>query len=181
MRVLRLVAAGSAVVVGVGCGNAPGALAPTVPTRSAQVQSPSESASRRVETSGHFDAIVDFSTLTLTPRGQNCLLTVKGRLVFSGTIDGVATGQTNALVSAPCADVASAPPGTYPDVFHSELTFEGTVDGEPATAKGLYMGRSQPGGHISGRFVLSNGVSGVLDVEAQIAVGGEYQGSVVVH
>lgn len=181
MRVLRLVAAGSAVLVVGGCSNGPGTLAPTASARSAQVQAASASASRKVEASGQFDAIVDFSTLTPTPRGQNCLLTVKGRLVFSGTIEGVATGQTNALVSAPCADVAAALPGTYPDVFHSDLTFQGTVDGEPASAQGLYMGRSQPGGHISGRFVLSNGVSGVLDVEAQIAVGGEYRGSVVVH
>jgi hypothetical protein len=61
------------------------------------------------------------------------------------------------------------------------LSFEGTVDGEPAQANVLYMGRVQPGGHITGRLVLSNGVQGRLEVEAQVAVGGEYRGSVVVN
>jgi hypothetical protein len=77
--------------------------------------------------------------------------------------------------------VATSPPGTYPDVFRSELAFAGTVDGEPARANVRYMGRSQPGGQIAGRLVLSNGVQGVLEVEAQVAVGGEYRGSVVVN
>ena len=55
------------------------------------------------------------------------------------------------------------------------------MDGEPARANLLYMGRVRPGGHISGRLVLSNGVEGRLEVEAQVAVGGEYRGSVVVN
>jgi hypothetical protein len=76
--------------------------------------------------------------------------------------------------------VAANPPGTFPDVFKSELAFEGTVDGDPAQANVLYMGRVQPGGRIEGRLVFSNGVSGVLDVDARVAVGGEYSGSVVV-
>ena len=183
MRVPRLVAAGTALVIVGGCGDGHALLGPTARAGSPQVQSArlAESAARRVQTAGSFDAIVDFSTLTLTPRGRNCLLTVKGRLVFSGTIEGVATGQTSALVFAPCSDVATTPPGTFPDVFKSELTFEGTIDGEAASANVLYMGRSEPGGHISGRLVFSNGVSGRLEVEAQLAVGGEYQGSVVVH
>jgi hypothetical protein len=42
------------------------------------------------------------------------------------------------------------------------------------------MGRSQPGGHIDGRFVFSNGVAGRLEADAKIAVGGTYQGSLVV-
>ena len=44
---------------------------------------------------------MDFSTLTLTPRGKNCRLVVSGALVFSGSIEGTATGTTTALVFAP--------------------------------------------------------------------------------
>ena len=40
------------------------------------------------------------------------------------------------------------------------------------------MGRVQPGGAIEGRLVFSNGVQGVLEVEARVAVGGEYRGFV---
>ena len=138
------------------------------------------SAARRVQASGGFDALVDFSTLSLTPRGSNCLLEVEGRLVFSGTIEGTAVGETAALVFASCAEVATTPPGTYRDVFHSELTFEGTVDGEPAEAKVLYTGGVEPGGQIDGKLVFSNGVAGALTVDARVAVGGTYAGSVVV-
>jgi hypothetical protein len=175
MNTLRLVVTGTVLLIVGGCADAGDILGPT-----ASSELPSLAA-RQIQTSGSFDAIVDFSTLTLTPRGSNCLLQVEGRLVFTGTIEGAANGQTSALVFAPCADVATSPPGTYPDVFRSELVFEGTVDGEPARANVLYMGRVQPGGQIEGRLVLSNGVQGRLEVDARVAVGGEYRGSVVVN
>jgi hypothetical protein len=182
MGILRLVATGTAVLIVGGCDGS-GSLAPAPEAETGTVRSPALAAADAgpVETSGVFDAFVDFSTLTLTPRGSNCLLTVKGRLVFHGVIEGVGTGQTNALVFATCEEVASKPPGTDPDVFHSDLVFEGTVAGEPATANLMYQGRSQPGGHIDGHLIFSNGVSGVLDASAQVAVGGEYEGSLVVH
>jgi hypothetical protein len=75
--------------------------------------------------------------------------------------------------------VAANPPGTFRDVFKSELAFEGMVDGEPARANVLYMGGVQPGGQIEGRLVFSNGVEGRLQADAIVAVGGEYSGSVV--
>jgi hypothetical protein len=157
---------------------------PTIfdPARSFQnpASAASASSARRIPASGEFDALVDFTTLTLTPRGHNCLIHVKGQLVFTGTLEGPATGQTTALVFAACPDVAANPPGTFPDVFHSELVFDGLVDGEPARANVRYMGRSEPGGHIAGRLLLSHGVAGRLAVDAQLAVGGEYDGSVVV-
>jgi hypothetical protein len=105
---------------------------------------------------------------------------VDGELVFTGTIEGVARGTTSALVFAPCADVATTPPGTFPDVFKSELEFVGTVDGEEARADVLYMGRVQPGGAIEGRLLFHNGVDGRLEADAVVAVGGTYDGSVVV-
>lgn len=128
-----------------------------------------------------YDAIVDFTTLTLTPRGRNCLLRVDGQLVFSGTIEGAATGTTTALVFATCSEVATTPPGTHPDVFKSELAFEGTIDGVPAEGDMMYQGRSQEGGRIEGRIIGSRGISGVLEVDAQRAVGGSYSGLLVVH
>ena len=174
MRLLRIAVAGTAALLVAGCTDAPRLLGPTTP------RAASANAARQVDASGHFDAIVDFRTLVPTPRGQNCLLDVDGQLVFTGTIVGTATGHTQALVSATCAEVASAPPGTYPDVFHSALVFDGTVDGTPVHAEGWYMGRSQPGGGIDGRLVLHGGARGVLDVQARIAVGGDYAGSLVV-
>ena len=180
MNILRLAAAAAAMLLTAACADGRDTLGPTAPAQ-ARAAAVSSSASRQVQASGLFDAIVDFRTLSLTPRGSNCLLQVDGQLVFHGTIEGVANGTTTALVFATCEDVASKPPGTDPDVFQSRATFQGTVDGEPATAKLLYAGRVQPGGHIDGRLVFSDGLAGKLDASSQVAVGGEYSGSVVVH
>jgi len=132
------------------------------------------------EVAGTYDAVVDFSTLRLTPVGRNCRLVVDGMLVFSGDVEGTATGTTTALIFAPCDQVATTPPGTYRDVFTSELHFVGTVNGEPAEAKGLYQGVTHVGGAITGHVHFSNGVAGVLDADAIVAVGGSYEGRLVV-
>jgi hypothetical protein len=180
MTSLRLLLAAAALLT-IGACDGDTILDPTASARSTDNQTQiSAAAARKVETSGEFAAQVDFSTLSLTPRGRNCLLRVNGRLVFTGTIKGTAIGQTSALVFAPCSKVATTPPGTFRDVFKSELVFEGTVAGEPAEANLLYMGRVRPGGEIEGRLVFSRGISGRLEAEARVAVGGTYSGSVVV-
>jgi hypothetical protein len=182
MNILRLVLTGTAVLIVCGCGDGRDALGPTAPAFTVQshLAELQASAARQVQTSGHFDAIVDFSTVTLTPRGRNCLLQVDGKVVFTGTIEGTATAHTSALESASCADVATNPPGTFSDVFKSKAVFDGTVAGAPAHADLLYMGRVQVGGQIVGRLIFSNGVAGSLEVEAVVAVGGDYRGMVVV-
>lgn len=183
MRILRCVAGGSVLLIVIACADNRGASGLTAPTRSfAEHSSAAErSPAHRVQASGSFAAIIDPSTFTFTPRGRNCLVTVKGQLVFSGTIQGTAFGETKALEFAPCSQVVAAPPGTYPDVFHSRAVFDGTVAGVPAHANLWYMGRTAVGGHIDGRFIFSNGVAGRLDVSAQVAVGGSYSGALVVN
>jgi hypothetical protein len=134
-----------------------------------------------VQATGHYDAVVDFSSLTLTPRGRNCLLEVDGTLFFTGAIEGTATAHTSALVFAPCAQVATTPPGTYRDVFTSRAEFTGTVNGQPAHANLLYAGETEVGGTIDAHLIFSNGLAGVLDaINARVAVGGDYRGAVVV-
>ena len=173
MRLHRFALTGTAALLLCACADAPGPLAPPSPVGA-------EDPAQQVDAAGAFDAIVDFSTLTLTPRGQNCLIDVRGTLVFTGTLTGSADAHTTALAFATCEEVATNPPGTFPDVFKSELAFAGTVNGEPVEATGWYMGRSEPGGAIDGRLVLQGDVRGEMDVDARIAVGGTYQGSVVV-
>jgi hypothetical protein len=182
MQIIRLVATGTALLLIAGCMDDTTILDPTPPTPSAQGRSSDLSAPRagKVQVSGDFAAVVKFETLALTPRGRNCLLQVEGQLNFTGTIVGEAVGQTTALVFAPCSDVATTLPGTFRDVFKSELVFEGTIAGKPAEANLLYMGRVQPGGQIAGRLVFSRGVAGRLEADAVVAVGGTYSGSVVV-
>lgn len=181
MTIVRVVFSGTALLLVCACSEGRDVLQPTDPSVMAQDRASAASAAMPIQTSGHFDAIVDFSTVTFTPRGSNCLLQVSGRLVFTGTIQGTANGRTSALEFAPCDQVEVNPPGTFEDVFKSVAVFDGTVNGQPAHSNLLYMGRVQIGGAIAGRFVFSNGVSGELDVNSIVAVGGDYQGPLVVH
>src|SRR5689334_20964877 len=107
MSALRFVSTGLVVLTLIGCADGPDGHAPTAPAISrAPAASASPNAAQPVQTSGTFDAIVDFSTVTLTPKGRNCLLTVQGHLIFHGSIEGTANGQTSALEFAPCSQVA---------------------------------------------------------------------------
>ena len=181
MKILRMAAVGTILVAAAGCAEGGDPLGPADQARTANTPAAERNgaAARRVSASGEFVALVDFSTLTLTPRGRNCLLQVSGQLVFTGTIEGAGVGTTTAHVFAPCAEVASTPPGTFRDVFRSELMFDGTIDGEPTRARVRYMGRSAPGGAITGRLIFTGGARGRLEVDAQLAVGGQYRGSLV--
>jgi len=132
--------------------------------------------SLRLPASGTFAAQVDFSTLELTPAGARCLLEVSGVLVFSGTIVGEAPGTTRALVFASCEEVAQNPPGAFKDVFRSRLEFFGTLGGAPVVADLTYAGITEQGGTIKAVMHFSNGLRGLLSVEAVVAQGGSYQG-----
>lgn len=132
------------------------------------------------EVSGSFDASADFATATFTPVGRNCLFGVSGEIALSGDIEGVATGSVAALVFAPCDVVLVNPPGAFRDVFRSELDFVGTVHGTPAEATITYQGRTEVGGAIDGMMILTDGLAGVLQVDAAVIVGGTYEGRVVV-
>jgi hypothetical protein len=138
-------------------------------------------AADKLPASGTFTAMVDFASFTFTPVGVNCLLEVNGQLDFIGTLEGTAAGTTRALVLAPCEEVAdfeNNPPGTFKDVFKSELVFTGTVDGTPATAEMTYQGITEASGNIEAHILLKNGLKGNLDVEAVVIIGGSYEGFV---
>ena len=181
MNAPRFVSTTLVALILIGCADGRDPVVPTAPSAArSPAASVSPNAARRVQTSGTFDAIVDFPTVTLTPKGRNCLLQVEGHLIFHGSIDGTANGVTSALEFAPCAQVALHPPGTYPDVFKSVAVFDGTIAGQPAHANLLYIGRVQVGGAIDAQFLFSNGVAGALDVDAVVAVGGTYRGQLVI-
>jgi hypothetical protein len=141
---------------------------------------PSVSAAPPIPASGTFEAVIVFETLKLEPRGNNCLLEVEGSLEFEGTLEGTASGHTTALVFAPCEEVADNPPGTFRDVFKSNLHFTGTVDGKPATAHMVFQGQVEEGGAARSIMRLSDGVRGVLKAEGVVALEGEYEGRVKV-
>lgn len=128
--------------------------------------------------SGTFDTTLDFSTLTVTPVGKACRLSVEGQLNFDGTLNGTADAATTALIFAPCSEVLSTPPGTFADVFRSRLEFQGTVAGTPVTAEILWVGVTRAGGEIDAVMLVGgDDVQGRLHVDATVGVGGSYQGT----
>src|SRR5690242_2381410 len=81
----RVVWAGIVALIISGCTAGHDGGIPTAPSASrSPVASASPNAAHPVQTSGTFDAIVDFPTITLTPKGSNCLLQVQGHLIFHG-------------------------------------------------------------------------------------------------
>ena len=129
-----------------------------------------------VRAKGDFTVEIDFSTLSLKPVDENCLLTVEGVVNFSGTLEGIASARTRALAFASCDDVSTLPPGAYKDMFTSAFEFAGKVDGRPIVADLTYRGRTELGGEIDAVFIPSNGLGGRLFVDAIVAVGGSYNG-----
>jgi hypothetical protein len=139
---------------------------------------PSRSHGSTLAASGEFTAALDPTTVRLQPVGSLCLLTINGTLAFTGTIQGTASGTTAALETAPCAEVAANPPGTFADVFRFAGTFTGTVGGQPAEAEISYAGHTAVGGSIDAVMVFSDGFRALLRVRATVAVGGTYRGVV---
>ncbi len=131
-----------------------------------------------VPAEGTFAVTIDFGTLTLAPVGANCALEVEGIVDFAGTLEGIARARTRALLLAPCDQVAVTPPGTFKDVFSSAMEFTGTANGEPALGDITYRGITKVGGDIDATMQLSSGMTGVLKVQAIVAVGGTYTGFV---
>ena len=133
-------------------------------------------AAELIRAKGNFTVDIDFSTLSLTPVDENCLLTIEGVVNFSGTLEGIATARTRALAQASCGDVSTLPPGAYEDIFTSAFEFAGKVNGRPIVADFTYRGRTALGGEIDAVLIPSNGLRGRLVVDAIVAVGGSYNG-----
>lgn len=124
---------------------------------------------------GAFIAVLDFSTLRTKPVGVNCLLTVQGTLTFTGRLAGAASATTRALVMGECPAVETNPPGTFADIFQSELRFTGTIDGVTVSQlEIIYQGRTAVGGMITGQMRFVHGQADVLYVEGVVAQGGSY-------
>lgn len=129
-----------------------------------------------IRAKGNFTVDIDFSTFSLRPVDENCLLTVEAEVNFTGTLAGIATARTRALALASCDVVASQPPGAYADVFTSAFEFAGKVDGRPVVADFTYRGDTAVGGVIEALLIPSNGLRGRLHVDGIVAAGGAYSG-----
>jgi hypothetical protein len=134
-------------------------------------------AAAAVRATGRFTVVLDLTTVALRDVGPAaCLLHVDGELRFTGTVVGTASGTTQALIDAPCASVATSPPGTAGDVFGFRGSFAGTVAGEDASGTLTYTGVTRPGGSIRAVITLRGGATAWLHVRAVAGQGGTYAG-----
>jgi len=135
---------------------------------------------QKVNAEGSFEATVFFDTLVPRPVGKSkCEFTVRGRLIFSGTLDGVAEGTTTALIDAPCAEALDPNNlGAFRDVFRFEGTFSGQVAGVNAYGGLTYAGVTRPGGSIDANIKLraDRAKATLHTVSARLGVGGTYRG-----
>jgi len=138
---------------------------------------------QRVDAGGSFEALVFFDTLVPRPVGNSkCEFRVQGRLIFVGTLNGVAQGTTAALIDATCAEALDPNNlGAFRDVFRFEGTFSGEVAGVDATGNLTYSGVTRRGGSIDANIKLrADGAQATLPtVNAQLGVGGTYRGVAV--
>ena len=136
-----------------------------------------------VRAEGSFKAVVFFNTLVPRPVGNSkCEFTVQGRLIFVGTLDGVAEGVTTALIDAPCAEALDPNNlGAFRDVFRFEGTFIGQAAGVDASGDLTYAGVTRPGGSIDANIKLraDRAKAALHIVDAQLGVGGTYRGVAV--
>lgn len=136
-----------------------------------------------VEATGAFVATVFFDTLRTREVGRSrCELTVQGQLTLSGTVEGVATGTTRALVDAPCPEATNpANLGAFRDVFRFTGTFDGTVAGVPADGSFSYAGVTRPGGSVDANLKLRapSAKAQLRTVTARLGIGGTYRGVAV--
>jgi hypothetical protein len=126
---------------------------------------------------GDFTIAVELQTASLEDVGASaCKLTVDATVPLTGDVAGAADGTTVALIRAACSEVATTPPGTFADAFGFVGEFSGAVDGHAVDATLGYAGVTRPGGAIKAVMTLSNGIRGLLKVDAVAGQGGIYTG-----
>ena len=138
---------------------------------------------QKIQAEGSFEAMVFFNTLVPRPVGTSkCEFMVQGRLIFNGTLDGVAEGSTTALIDAPCAEALDPNNlGAFRDVFRFEGTFTGQAAGVDASGALTYAGVTRPGGSIDANINIraDRAKATLRTVNAQLGVGGTYRGVAV--
>lgn len=134
-------------------------------------------APRTVLAHGGIEVSLDPATLSATPASPTtCRLSVDVSLKLTGTVYGTASGETVAIVNAPCSAATSTPPGTFADVFRFTGAFQGTVAGAPAQGRMEYAGATRPGGAVAAALALGGNAPVLAAVKASVGGVGSYRG-----
>lgn len=107
--------------------------------------------------------------------GAGCVIDLRQSYAVHGTLSGSAEMDYRILVDGPCG----SPPGTFDEEWIAWGSFDGTLDGAPASGGLVYTARVKAGGDVDGRIVLGRGLTGELRVTGNFADGHlAYEGEV---
>lgn len=96
--------------------------------------------------------------------GPNCIVDLTQRYEVRGDLAGGMEIDFRILVQGPCG----SPAGTYDEEWIAHGTFDGSLNGEPASGSFVYTADIRSGGEVNGRMVFGGGLEG------ELAIGGEF-------
>ncbi len=110
--------------------------------------------------------------------GKVCIVEIKQPYNITGTLTGKLEIDFRILVYGPCGE----PPGTYKEEWIGFGSFNGTVDGSPASGKLTYTADVKAGGDVEGKIIFGQGIDGELIVKGNFKDGKlSYNGEVNEH
>jgi hypothetical protein len=114
------------------------------------------------EAAGQVAGIVDLDSLVLTPRGPNCLITLRGLHVWSGTLTGSGYITSRIVTKRPCDE--AIPPFTSAESIHTVGTFTGTVSGRAGSFEYHYDLQISGPTAAKGEMVIEHGSDGLAGI-----------------
>jgi hypothetical protein len=126
------------------------------------VSSASASDSQSVSGTWQFGSLTPISA---QPVAGNCIIELGYTQNYQGDLAGSVTGQVRIMHFGPCDQPAA-------EVFHSEGTFQGTVDGVSGTFDFQLQGDAYSQGHLQGSLVILTGTDGLANLRGRIAIAG---------
>jgi hypothetical protein len=96
--------------------------------------------------------------------GPNCIVDLTQRYEARGDLAGRMEIDFRILVQGPCG----SPAGTYDEEWIAYGTFDGSLNGEPASGSFVYTADIRSGGEVNGIMVFGGGLEG------ELSIGGEF-------
>jgi len=136
------------------------------------------SAEGALRVNGAFTVAIDPQSVNAQPVGGTCRISLTATFTFTGDLNGAFTAPFSVLHAGACDQPAR-------EAFQARGTYNGSVAGSSGAFDFLFAGTIDPAGHAQGQLVPLQGTGGlaslrgVVTLEGQSGVGGNYSGIVV--
>jgi hypothetical protein len=99
--------------------------------------------------------------------GTGCVVDIERTYIVEGTLSGSFDIDFRILVLGPCG----SPPGTFAEEWIAHGVFNGSVNGDSASANFTYTATVELGGEVDGEIIFGQGLSGRLRVHGRFSDG----------